>query len=88
MFTFQNVTTVEYKSRLADIGIALKAKNCLVFQGQVEAIATMSPKERCAILDEFSGYVTTYTMSVAFNFTSMYNINYSHVANTPQTVAH
>ena len=35
----------------------LKAKNCLVFQGQIEAIATMTPKERCVVLDEFSGYV-------------------------------
>ena len=52
---FQEVTAVEYRSRLVDIGIVLKAKNCLVFQGQVETIATMTPKERCAILDEFSG---------------------------------
>jgi len=35
----------------------LKAKNCLVYQGEIEAIATMTPKEKCAILDEFSGYV-------------------------------
>jgi len=48
---------VEYRSRLADIGIVLKAKNCLVFQGQIETIASMTPKERCTILDEFSGYV-------------------------------
>jgi len=48
---------VEYKNKLVDIGIVLKAKNCLVFQGQVETIATMTPRERCTILDEFSGYV-------------------------------
>ena len=48
---------MEYRSRLADIGVVLKAKNCLVFQGQVEMIATMTAKERCTILDEFSGYV-------------------------------
>lgn len=48
---------MEYRSRLADIGIVLKAKNCLVFQGQIETIASMTPKERCTILDEFSGYV-------------------------------
>jgi len=54
---FQEVTVDEYRSQLVHIGIVLKAKNCLVFQGQIEAIATMSSKERCAILDEFSGYV-------------------------------
>ena len=46
---------MEYRGRLLEIGIVLKAKNCLVFQGEVEAIASMTPKERCAILEEFSG---------------------------------
>jgi len=53
--TFQEVTADEYRSRLVGIGIMLKAKNCLVFQGQIEAIAVMTPKERGVILDEFSG---------------------------------
>ena len=48
---------MEYRRRLADIGIVLKARNCLVFQGLVETIATMTSKERCTVLDEFSGYV-------------------------------
>ena len=56
---FQEVTAVEYRNQLAAIGIVLRAKNCLVFQGEVDTIATMTPKERCAVLDEFSGYVVS-----------------------------
>ena len=48
---------VDYRKRLADVGITLSTNNCLVFQGQIEAIAVMKPQERCDILDEFSGYV-------------------------------
>jgi len=58
------VTTVEYRSQLADIGIVLKAKNCLVYQGQVDTVATMTSKERCTILDEFSGYIYIYIPAI------------------------
>lgn len=42
---------------LEAIGINVKAKNFLVFQGAVESIAMKNPKERTALFEEISGYV-------------------------------
>ena len=36
----------EYQKALENIGILIKAKNFLVFQGAVESIAMKTPKER------------------------------------------
>ncbi|GIY93731.1 structural maintenance of chromosomes protein 1A [Caerostris extrusa] len=44
----------EYVSRLETLGINVKAKNFLVFQGAVESIAMKSPKERTALFEEIS----------------------------------
>ncbi|XP_039290651.1 LOW QUALITY PROTEIN: structural maintenance of chromosomes protein 1A [Nilaparvata lugens] len=49
------VTTQQYLSELEAIGINVKAKNFLVFQGAVESIAMKNPKERTALFEEISG---------------------------------
>lgn len=56
-FLFQPVTTQKYLSELEAIGINVKAKNFLVFQGAVESIAMKNPKERTVLFEEISGYV-------------------------------
>lgn len=40
---------------LETIGINVKAKNFLVFQGAVESIAMKNPKERTILFEEISG---------------------------------
>merc|ERR1712241_158048 len=40
---------------LENIGILIKAKNFLVFQGAVESIAMKTPKERTAMFEKISG---------------------------------
>lgn len=42
---------------LESLGINVKGKNFLVFQGAVESIAMKNPKERTALFEEISGYV-------------------------------
>ncbi|XP_075230606.1 structural maintenance of chromosomes protein 1A-like [Lycorma delicatula] len=49
------VTTQKYLSELEAIGINVKAKNFLVFQGAVESIAMKNPKERTVLFEEISG---------------------------------
>ncbi|RZF46730.1 hypothetical protein LSTR_LSTR002593 [Laodelphax striatellus] len=49
------VTTQQYLSELEAIGINVKAKNFLVFQGAVESIAMKNPKERTILFEEISG---------------------------------
>lgn len=49
------VTTQEYLAELEKLGINVKAKNFLVFQGAVESIAMKNPKERTALFEEISG---------------------------------
>ncbi|XP_054718962.1 structural maintenance of chromosomes protein 1A-like [Uloborus diversus] len=44
----------DYTARLEGLGINVKAKNFLVFQGAVESIAMKSPKERTALFEEIS----------------------------------
>ncbi|KAG8142754.1 hypothetical protein E2320_005954 [Naja naja] len=43
-----------YTKALAEIGIIARAKNCLIFQGEVEAIATKNPKERTQLFEQIS----------------------------------
>ncbi|XP_008109591.2 structural maintenance of chromosomes protein 1B isoform X2 [Anolis carolinensis] len=43
-----------YTKELGKIGIITRAKNCLVFQGEVETIAMKKPKERTQLLEEIS----------------------------------
>jgi structural maintenance of chromosome 1 len=44
----------EYEERLGEIGVILKARNFLVFQGDVESIARKSPKELVEMLEQIS----------------------------------
>ncbi|KAG0413673.1 hypothetical protein HPB47_009169 [Ixodes persulcatus] len=48
------VSLDEYLSRLEDLSINVKAKNFLVFQGDVETIAMKNPKERTLLFEEIS----------------------------------
>ena len=50
-----SVAPKQYLSELEKIGINAKAKNFLVFQGDVESIAMKNPKERTALFEEISG---------------------------------
>ena len=53
----QSVKMDEYAGALEKIGILMKSKNFLVFQGQVESIAMKNAKERTAMFEEMSRYV-------------------------------
>lgn len=44
----------EYSSELEKLGILIKARNFLVFQGAVESIAMKNPKERTQLFEEIS----------------------------------
>lgn len=48
------VTSQVYLNELEQLGINVKAKNFLVFQGAVESIAMKNPKERTALFEEIS----------------------------------
>ena len=50
----QVVTSQVYLNELDQLGINVKAKNFLVFQGAVESIAMKNPKERTALFEEIS----------------------------------
>ncbi|XP_026804865.1 structural maintenance of chromosomes protein 1A [Rhopalosiphum maidis] len=50
-----SVSNQEYFAQLEQIGVNVKAKNFLVFQGAVESIAMKNPKERTALFEEISG---------------------------------
>ncbi|XP_023666114.2 structural maintenance of chromosomes protein 1B isoform X2 [Paramormyrops kingsleyae] len=49
------VTFTEYTSALQKIGVLIKARNCLVFQGTVESIAMKSAKEMSRVFERISG---------------------------------
>ena len=51
----RNVTYLLYNQSLEKHNILVKAKNFLVFQGDVEAIASQSPKELSKLIDQISG---------------------------------
>ena len=44
----------EYQTKLESLGILIKAKNFLVFQGAVESIAMKTPKERTDLFEQIS----------------------------------
>ncbi|XP_078076219.1 structural maintenance of chromosomes protein 1B-like [Mustelus asterias] len=50
----RTISRVEYTNELEKIGILLKGRNCLVFQGAVENIAMKKPKERTQLFEEVS----------------------------------
>ncbi|KAF8068609.1 condensin complex subunit SMC1 [Lyophyllum atratum] len=49
------VTYSAYNSALSGHNILVKAKNFLVFQGDVEAVASQSPRELSRLIDQISG---------------------------------
>lgn len=49
------VTYTAYNNQLISLNILVKAKNFLVFQGDVEAVASQSPKELSRLIDQISG---------------------------------
>ncbi|CAK9162657.1 unnamed protein product [Ilex paraguariensis] len=51
----RQVTWDEYSAKLKSLGILVKARNFLVFQGDVESIASKNPKELTALLEQISG---------------------------------
>lgn len=51
----QGVQSSTYLEQLESLGINVKAKNFLVFQGAVESIAMKNAKERTALFEEISG---------------------------------
>ena len=50
----QQLSATEYNEELENLGIIPKAKNFLIFQGQVESIAMKTPKEMTALFEELS----------------------------------
>ncbi|GFP85426.1 structural maintenance of chromosomes protein 1 [Phtheirospermum japonicum] len=45
----------DYNAKLKTLGILVKARNFLVFQGDVESIASKNPKELTALIEQISG---------------------------------
>lgn len=48
------VSFADYEKQLSEIGVLLKARNFLVFQGDVESIARKTPKELVEMLEQIS----------------------------------
>lgn len=55
-FKFQIVSAQDYANELEKIGVLVKSKNFLVFQGTVESIAMKNAKERMVMFEEISRY--------------------------------
>lgn len=51
------VNAKEYNDALSEHNILVKAKNFLVFQGDVEAVASQSPKDLTRLIEQISGCV-------------------------------
>ncbi|KAI1278821.1 Structural maintenance of chromosomes protein 1A [Halotydeus destructor] len=51
----QTVSKQEYADRLGKLGINVKARNFLVYQGAVESIAMKNPREITSLFEEISG---------------------------------
>lgn len=51
----RTVTAVQYNEALESENILIKARNFLVFQGDVEAIASQSPKDLTRLIEQISG---------------------------------
>ena len=49
---FQTVSSTQYTEALERIGVLIKAKNFLVFQGTVESIAMKNAKERTVMFED------------------------------------
>lgn len=51
----RQVTAAQYNAALEEQNILIKARNFLVFQGDVEAIASQSPKDLTRLIEQISG---------------------------------
>ena len=51
----KTVTFEEYAEKLKQFGILVKARNFLVFQGDIEAVAQKSPKDLTQLFEQLSG---------------------------------
>ncbi|KAJ8381995.1 hypothetical protein SKAU_G00027730 [Synaphobranchus kaupii] len=51
----KQVTHAKYIAELERIGVVVKARNCLIFQGAVESISMKNPKERARMFEHISG---------------------------------
>lgn len=51
----KQVTATQYNTALEEQNILIKARNFLVFQGDVEAIASQSPKDLTRLIEQISG---------------------------------
>lgn len=82
------VTYSAYNAALTSHNILVKAKNFLVFQGDVEAVASQSPRELSKLIDQISGSLELAgeyekakeaqdraTENATFNFTKRRGIN-------------
>ncbi|NXI07465.1 SMC1B protein, partial [Irena cyanogastra] len=54
LFNDKSVSRSAYVSELEKVGILVKARNCLIFQGTVESIAMKKPKERAQLFEQIS----------------------------------
>ncbi|KFP71644.1 Structural maintenance of chromosomes protein 1B, partial [Acanthisitta chloris] len=54
LFNDKSVSRSAYIAELEKIGILVKARNCLIFQGTVESIAMKRPKERTQLFEQIS----------------------------------
>ncbi|VDK62972.1 unnamed protein product, partial [Gongylonema pulchrum] len=50
------VSPQQYNHALEQINIFMKAKNCLVYQGQVEQVALKNPRELTQMFEEISRF--------------------------------
>ena len=60
----------DYVKALENIGILVKAKNFLVYQGEVESIAMKNAKDRTAMFEKISKYV--HVCSVELSHSELY----------------
>ncbi|NXQ55534.1 SMC1B protein, partial [Anthoscopus minutus] len=54
LFNDKSISRSAYVSELEKVGILVKARNCLIFQGTVESIAMKKPKERTQLFEQIS----------------------------------
>ncbi len=58
------INSNDYQNELEKLGIYLKAKNFLVYQGQVESIAMKNAKDIALVFEEISRFVNFCTKKI------------------------
>ncbi|TGZ79951.1 RecF/RecN/SMC protein [Ascodesmis nigricans] len=78
----KQVTAAQYNAALEKQEILIKARNFLIFQGEVEAIASQSPRDLTRLIEQISGsleykaeYEKLKAQEVAAAETSAFNLN-------------